>query len=150
MSARLFHLACAALLALPAHAATWPVRELPVAAAPPVVTLQWSAPAPGGSTRVEGTLQTPIHLDTSPWQGRQARIYLVLPWQAGGALLVRFAGMAGGPLQSGQIQPGQRALVFTGPVPATLRDTLTLQFLADARAVPAPQRLEFRFEIDLE
>ena len=141
---------CLALCPPASEAATWPVRELPVAAAPPVVNLRWSAPAPGASTRVEGTLRTPLALDTTRWLGRTGRLYMVLPARAGGPLLVRFAGETGGPLLSGQIQPGQRALIFTGTLPATLRDNLTLDFLADGRALQGPQQLEFRFEIDLE
>jgi len=139
-----------ALCPMVSDAATWPVRELPVAAAPPVVTLRWSAPAPGASTRVEGSLRTPLALDTSPWRNRSGRLYMVLPARAGGALLVRFAGETGGPLLSGQLQPGQRALIFTGVLPALLRDNLTLEFLADGRALHGPQQLEFRFELDLE
>ena len=52
------------LTTLSVNAATWPVRELPVAAAPPVVSLRWSAPAPDAASRVEGTLRTPLALSS--------------------------------------------------------------------------------------
>lgn len=136
------------LLAAGATGATLRLTELPVAASPAAVQMRWSERDPGGSSRVEGRSSLPVRLDAATWRGRAGRVYLALPQQAPGALLVRWTTQ--GSLLSGQLQPGQRALVYAGLLPAQLADTLALQFLADGTRLNAARQLDFHFELDLE
>ncbi len=55
-----------------------------------------------------------------------------------------------GPLLAGQLVAGQRGLIYAGLVPASLRDTLVFDIVADGTRLQRTQALAFRFEIDLE
>jgi len=132
----------------PACAATRPVPELPVASALNDVAMQWQGGTPGTSRLVAGTLAVPVYLDTTAWRGRPARVYLVLPPQPMGRIDVRWR--TSGPLLAGQLVAGQRGLIYAGLVPASLRDTLVFDIVADGTRLQRTQALAFRFEIDLE
>ena len=89
-----------------------------------------------------------VRLDTSAWVGRTARIYMALPAQPIG--LVKASWQTQGQLLSGQLNSGQRGLVWSGPVSKPLlEDVMTVTIVSDGRLLSAAQLLRFYFEIDL-
>ena len=97
---------------------------------------------------VSATIAVLARLDVSPWQGRQGRIYMVLPEQPSGALTASWS-------TRGRLLPGVPAraanarLVYAGPIGnGMLEDTLRLRIEADGRRLPPSEQLDFSFEID--
>ncbi len=111
--------------------------------------LQWRSQSPSnGDHAVQGVTRVQVRLDTSAWVGRSARIYMALPAQPIG--LVKASWQTQGQLLSGQLNSGQRGLVWSGPVPkAVLEDVMTVTIVSDGRLLSAAQLLRFYFEIDL-
>lgn len=114
------------------------------------VQMKWDQLAPGeGDSGVRGRLTVHARLDVSPWRGRTGRIYLTLPPSASAPVTASWT--TRGRLLPGALRPGERALVYAGPVPAgMLEDTLQLTLQADGRQLQRHERLNFVFEIDLE
>jgi hypothetical protein len=97
---------------------------------------------------VQGITRVQVKLDTRAWVGKQVRLYMALPAQAGGA--VQASWQALGPLLSGQLSSGQRGLVWSGIVPtAMLEDVLTVTIQTDGRLLSSAQLLRFYFEVDV-
>ncbi len=111
--------------------------------------LQWRSQSPSnGDHAVQGVTRVQVRLDTSAWVGKPARIYMALPAQPIG--LVKASWQTQGQLLSGQLNSGQRGLVWSGPVPrGFLEDVLTVTIVSDGRLLSAAQLLRFYFEIDL-
>ena len=91
-------------------------------------------------------------LDVSRFVGRNARVYFVLPMDAGvtapQGLLVKW--IAQGPLRSGQGRPGERVAVYEGRITQALfDDRFDLQLLVDSRFFTGRLRLNPYFEIEL-
>lgn len=98
---------------------------------------------------VSGEIAVQVRLDVSPWQGRNGRIYMLLPDQPAGALTATWT--TRGRLLPGVLRSGERALVYAGPLPARLlEDTMRLRVDADGRRLPPSEQLAFSFEIDLD
>jgi len=97
-------------------------------------------------------------LATASYQGRQARIYYVIPPAIAGlrspsGLQVQWRG--GGMLQGGEGRPGDRVLVWSGVVRAPwITDSFDLQLRIDPRQLQLGQggRLSFEsyFEIEIQ
>lgn len=112
--------------------------------------MKWDqvAPGKGDPGTVSGTTPVDVRLNLSPWVGRSARIYLVLPVQAGGE--VRASWTTRGPLLPGQIRSGDRTLVYSGPITsATLEDTWEVALQADGRQLVRAERIAFHFELEI-
>ena len=108
-------------------------------------------PMPRGelATALIGETGVLVRLDVSPWKGRQGRIYMALPQQAGGRVLASWT--TRGRLLPGALRCGDRTLVYAGPIDAgTLEDTLHLRIQADSRDLSRDEQLAFSFEIDLD
>lgn len=133
-----------------AHAETYRIDDSASVVEAHSVQMKWDHLAPGqGDSGVSGRLTVHARLDVSPWQGRSGRIYLTLPPSASAPVTATWT--TRGRLLPGALRPGERALVYAGPVPAgMLEDTLQLTLQADGRQLLRHEQLNFVFEIDLE
>jgi hypothetical protein len=116
----------------------------------PSAALRWRNPLPSRNTldQLEATMQVRVVLNVSPWVGKQARVYMVMPSLAQSSLAVQWT--TTGLLAPGRLSGGQRQLVFQGVVPgARIEDTLRVTVLADARDAATPARVNFTFEIEV-
>lgn len=115
------------------------------------VKMQWErlVPQPGQPSTITGQVVVLVRLDVSSWRGRNARIYQALPAQPVGPVDVRWS--ANGPMMSGHLRDGSRALVYDGLIATDrLEDTFRLVIQADGDRVLRPQDLNFTFEIEPE
>ncbi|MCW5591188.1 MAG: hypothetical protein KIS74_03730 [Burkholderiales bacterium] len=116
---------------------------------PPNAHWEW---APGslrtGINTVHMNLRVEVRIDTRAWAGRQGRIYMVLPVDAGGPVTAEWTTQ--GRLLGGRLVSGERALVYSGAIPGpALEDTLRVHLATDARQMTTEtQRLAFHFELD--
>ena len=113
--------------------------------------LRWrqAAPAKDADDTLEGTVGVAVRLTLEPWLNRTGRLFLVLPEQ--GTPLVRVSWRTQGRLLPGEIVPGQRVLVFEGPITIPyLDETLTLTIQARGGQLPEMRSLAFHFEIDTD
>lgn len=116
---------------------------------PPNAYWEW---APGslrqGINTVHMNLRVEVRIDTRAWAGRQGRIYLVLPVDAGGPVTAEWTTQ--GRLLGGRLVSGERALVYAGAIPGpVLEDSLRMHLATDVRRMDTEtQRLAFHFELD--
>ncbi len=116
----------------------------------PAAQLRWrqALPSREGADLLEATMAVRIVLNVSPWVGRPARIYMVMPPLMQSSLVVEWT--TAGLLQPGRLASGQRHLVFQGVVPGVrIEDTMRVTAVADARDRTTPQRVNFSFEIEV-
>ena len=116
----------------------------------PSVNLRWKSIAPGrtaAANQMIGTLTIRVRINVLPEIKRSGRIYLVLPMQPPGPVFASWTTQ--GRLQPGQVQSGNRALVYAGPITtAFIEDVLTFQFSVDGRLVHRAVPLSYHFEMD--
>jgi hypothetical protein len=115
------------------------------------VRMQWEsvAPGPGRSATVVGQTTVLVRLDVAEWQGLVGRIFMRLPARPDGAVEVRWT--TRGRLQPGSLRSGERAMVFSGVVPAALlEDTLVIRLSTDGESLDREEALEFSFEIEVD
>lgn len=138
--------------ALPAHAQqTYRVDDSASQVLASNVRMKWDSIAPrsGENPTVSGDVGILVRLDTSPWVGRQGRIYMMLPAQASGEITATWSSQ--GRLMPGVLRSGERTLVYAGLLPAgLLEDTLRLTLQADGGKLVRAEQLNFSFEIDVE
>ena len=135
----------------PAAAATYRVDDAASLPSETTALLRWRSVAPSRARDdlLEGAVAVVVRLNLAPWLGRNARLYIVLPEQ--GTALTRASWSTQGRLLAGEISPGQRVLVYQGPISnPVLEETLTIQLDADGNRMSGTQRLKFHFEIDTE
>jgi hypothetical protein len=93
-----------------------------------------------------------IRLNTAPWAGKNAEIYIVFPQAVSGLRLpnaMRIEWRTRGRFAAGVTIPGQRALVYRGPISAAVSgDIFDFTYRIDGRYFD--RRLQFQpvFEID--
>ena len=136
---------------MPLGAATYRVDDSASLPAESTALLRWRqfAPSRTRDNTLEGTVAVAVRLNLAPWMGRTARLFMVLPEE--GTTPVRVSWRTQGRLLPGSISPGQRVLVYDGPISAPfLEETLTLSIEADGARLPGMQRLKFYFEIDTD
>ena len=116
----------------------------------PSVNLHWKSVAPsrmGGSNAMLGTATFRVHINVAPWLKRNARIFLVLPAQPPGPLSV--AWVTQGKLFPGQLQSGNRVLVYSGLITRPyLEDELTFQFNINGALIKRAFPVNFQFVMD--
>lgn len=139
--------------AIPDRTAAETIRVDDAASLPGETTalLRWRDFAPSGRAQetLEGAVAVAVRLNLAVVLGRTGRLYLVLPEQ--GATPVRVNWVTQGRLLAGEISPGQRVLVYQGPVTSPyLEETLALRIEADGNYLPGMQRLDFHFEFDAD
>ena len=107
-------------------------------------SLQFGSP---DSMTVDSRFSVHAVLNTQPWVGKPARIYMLLAPQP---TRLSLQWTTRGTLLAGRIEPGQRVLVFDGTVTAALlRDQLEIQASADGRELRSAQRLRVSYEIEV-
>lgn len=91
-----------------------------------------------------------VRLNTAAHVGKRGRIYLVMPQFVQGLAspnAMRLEWRARGAFQSGSALPGERALLYDGPVTSPITgDVLDFNVYIDARHQHAPVRFEPAFE----
>jgi len=135
----------------PAGAATYRVDDSATIPPESSATLRWRqiAPSRGGDNTVEGSTTVQVRLNLAPWLKRNGRIFLVLPEQPPGRVGVRWTTQ--GRLLPGQLNSGQRTLVYSGPITTPMLDeTLVLRIETDGTRLSSTHRLAFHFEIDVD
>ncbi len=112
--------------------------------------LRWRDPLPSKRTAnmLDATMDVRIVLNVSPWVGKPARIYMLMPPLPQSSLTVQWA--TAGVLLPGRLSGGQRQLVFQGVVPGPrLEDTMRVISSVDARDPVTPKRVNFTFAIEV-
>lgn len=149
---RTLALLLACLVIIPrASAATFRVDDSGSLPSESTALLQWRQAVPSRATddRLEGTVGVAVRLNLEPWLNRTGRLFLVFPEQ--GLPLVRVSWRTQGRLLPGEILPGQRVLVYAGPISTPVLDeTLLLRIEANGDQLPGMRSLEFHFEIDTD
>jgi hypothetical protein len=138
-------------LAGPVFAATYVVDDTSTIPYETNLVSRWRQGATGRQlgNDIEAAALVTVRLNVAPWLNRNARIYLVLPQQPIGIVTVDWATQ--GRLLPGTLRSGERTLVYTGPIRApVIEDNFQLKVVADGRRVALTQRLQFRFEIDID
>lgn len=141
----------AAGVAPAASGATYLVDDGASAPLESTALLRWrqAAPTRSNDNSLEGGIAVIVRLNLAPWINRTGRVFLALPEQ--GTAPVKVSWTTRGRLLPGALTPGNRALVFAGPIATPiLEETLTLQIVADGSRLPGTQRLKFHFEIDVD
>jgi len=136
---------------LPAAAATYRVDDSATLPVESTALLRWRQAAPSRTRddTLEGATAVAVRLNLAPWLEQSARLYLVLPAQ--GTAAVRVSWLTQGRLLPGEISPGERVLIYQGPIASPfLEETLTLRIEADGSRLPGTERLRFHFEIDTD
>jgi hypothetical protein len=114
------------------------------------VPLRWrhALPSRGEQNLLDAALDVRIVLNLSPWVGKPARIYMVMPPLPQSSLSAQWT--TAGTLLPGRISGGQRQLVFQGVVAGPrLEDTMRVVASVDARDPATPPRVNFTFEIEV-
>jgi hypothetical protein len=143
--------ALALAVAAPAGAATFRVDDSLTLPHESSMAMRWRSLAPSREAghMVENASTVTIRLNVAPWLNKDAKIYMALPEQPIGQVSAQWTTQ--GKLLPGQLDSGNRTLVYSGPIRTNMiEDTITLKLSADGRRLVAPQRLEFRFEIDVD
>ncbi len=142
--------ACLAVFApVPATAATYRLNDTASQVIPPGAKWDW---LPGslrtGTTTLEMRVRVIVRIETRDWIGKSGRIYMVLPIDGDAPVTAEWETQ--GRLLGGRLVSGERALVFTGPVPGpVLEDTMNVRLTVDSRLLRDDmRRLAFHFELD--
>lgn len=112
--------------------------------------LRWrhALPSRDDGNLLEAAMDVRIVLNVTPWVGKPARVYMVMPALLQSNLAIQWT--SSGLLLPGRLASGQRQLVFQGVVPGPrIEDTMRVTVLADARDPVTPQRVNFTFEIEV-
>lgn len=151
MNTRSFLLAAAlGLCALAAQANPHRLDDARSHTEPPTAQMQWTpqtrADRDGG---METWVRVNVHINTREWVGRSGRIYMVLDRDEASSIDAEWT--AQGPLRSGRLRPGERALVFAGPLrSAELTDRLLVRLRSGPDWQSNSRRLNFYFELDVD
>jgi hypothetical protein len=143
-------LALGIIWAGPAPSKTITLDDTGTTALEPSVSLHWKSPTPprsGADNLMLGTTTIRVRINVLPWLKRTVRIYLALPVQPPGPIGASW--VAQGRFLSGQVQSGNRMLIYAGPIASPLlEDVLQLQFTMDGTRVRRAFPVTFHFEMD--
>lgn len=132
------------------HAATYRVDDSATIVSDAQVKMRWRS---SGANRVngnivDGTTFVTIRLNTAPWLNKTGQIYMVLPPQPIGQVVVDWSTQ--GKLLPGSLVSGNRTLVYAGTIQQNMiEDTFYIQVHSDGTRLNDMHRLEFYFEIDI-
>jgi hypothetical protein len=147
-----FFLACglSIIWASAAPAKTITIDDSGTQSLEPSVSLRWKSPTPsrtGADNLMVGTTTIRVRLNVMPWLRRTGRIYLNLPAQQPGPIAASWTTQ--GRFLPGQLQSGNRVLVYAGPIAAPfMEDVLTFRFSVDGTLVRRSFPVSFHFEMD--
>ena len=116
----------------------------------PAVAMHWKTAAPtrspAGSLMI-GTTTIRVRINVLPWLHHSGRIYLALPAQQLGHLGLSWTTQ--GRFLPGQVQSGNRVLVYSGPIVAPfMEDTLIFQFSVNGALMGRTVPVTYHFEMD--
>jgi len=133
-----------------AHPASIVLDDSGTRALEPAVAMRWKSASPsraGTQNWLIGTTTIRVRINVMPWIKRAGRIYLALPAQQPGPIMASWT--AQGPLQAGQLQSGNRVLVYSGPITtAFIEDVLRFEFTVNAALIGRACPVSFHFEWD--
>jgi hypothetical protein len=116
----------------------------------PSVSMRWRTAAPSRSAAgnvMVGTTTIRVRINVMPWLRHSGRIYLSLPAQQPGTISLSW--VTQGRLLPGQLQSGNRVLVYAGPITTPfMEDTLTFQFTVDGTLMRRAVPVAYHFEMD--
>jgi hypothetical protein len=116
----------------------------------PAVSMRWKSARPSGAradNQMVGTTTIRVRINVLPWVRHSGRIYLVLPAQPPGPLSASW--ITQGQLLPGQMQSGNRMLVYAGPITTPfMEDVLKFQFSVDGNLLPRSFPVTYHFEMD--
>jgi hypothetical protein len=116
----------------------------------PSVRMRWQSATPARSAAdnlMIGTTTVRVRINVTPWLKRAGRIYLSLPAQAPGP--IRLSWSTQGRFLPGQVQSGNRVLVYAGPITTPfIEDTLALQFVVSGTLLRRAVPVAYHFEMD--
>jgi hypothetical protein len=117
---------------------------------PPTAQMEWLPQTPGDRDGgMESWVRVNIQIETRPWIGRAGRIYMVLPRDQ--ASTIEAVWTANGPLRSGRLVSGERALVWAGTLTSdSLNDQIQVRLRSGPDWQSASRRLNFHFELDTD
>jgi hypothetical protein len=117
---------------------------------PPTAQMEWLPQTPGQRDGgMETWVRVNVQIETRPWLGRRGSIYMVLPRDQSSTIEAVWT--ANGPLRSGRLVSGERALVWAGTIASeTLRDQLQVRLRSGPDWQSASRRLNFHFEFDTD
>jgi hypothetical protein len=147
-----FFLACAlSIIWTPAaQAKTVTIDDSGTQALQPAVAMHWKTAAPSRSpagSLMIGTTTIRVRINVLPWLHRSGRIYLALPMQQPGAIGLSWTTQ--GRFLPGQLQSGNRVLVYSGPIAAPfMEDTLIFQFTVNGALMRQTVPVTYHFEMD--
>ncbi|MGO9992708.1 MAG: hypothetical protein ACLPTF_09365 [Steroidobacteraceae bacterium] len=116
----------------------------------PSVTLRWKTAAPSRTVSdnvMVGTTTIRVRINIMPWLRHSGRIYLALPAQQPGP--IRLSWITQGRFLPGQLQSGNRVLVYAGAITAPfMEDTFTFQFTVAGTLMRRAVPVTYHFEMD--
>lgn len=133
------------------HAATYRVDDTATLPGESQVKMRWRSMGVNNASghMVDGKTSVTIRLNTSPWLNKTGQIYMVLPPQPIGQVLVDWTTQ--GKLLSGSLISGNRTLVYAGPIlNPIIEDTIHVQVHSDGTKLLITHKLEFYFEIEVD
>jgi hypothetical protein len=114
------------------------------------VNMHWKSTRPSrarADNLMVGTTTIRVRINVLPWLRRSGRIYLVLPAQPPGRLSASW--ITQGLLLPGQMQSGNRVLVYAGPITTPfMEDVLKFQFGVDGNLLQRALPVTYHFEMD--
>jgi hypothetical protein len=114
-------------------------------------SLRWRNPKPprNGADELSAAVNVDVVLNVTPWVGKLARIYMVMPHLPQSTLRVEW--VTKGLLLPGQLSGGQRQLVFQGVIPSPrMEEAMRVTALSDPHDPSTPRRVNFTFEIEVQ
>jgi hypothetical protein len=142
-SAFFFALALTIICWAPARSNSVTIDDSGTQSLNPAVSMRWktATPAPSRLWSVR------VRINVMPWLRHAGRIYLSLPAQEPGPM--RLSWNTQGRFLPGQVQSGNRALIYSGPITTPfMEDTLTLQFVVGGTLMRRPVPVTYHFEMD--
>ena len=116
----------------------------------PSVSMRWKTAAPTRSAAgnlMVGSTTIRVRINVTPWLRHSGRIYLSLPAQPPGPIAMSW--LTQGRLLPGQLQSGNRVLVYAGPITAPfMEDVLTFQFSVAGSLMGRAVPVTYHFEMD--
>jgi hypothetical protein len=149
MAAFFLALALTIIWSAPARAKSITIDDSGSQALEPTVSMRWKSAVPSrsGGNLMIGATTIRVRINVTPWMRHSGRIYLSLPAQPPGRIGLSWTTQ--GRLLPGQLQSGNRVLVYTGPITAPfMEDTLTFQFSVDGTLMRRAMPVTYHFEMD--
>lgn len=147
-----FFLACALAIIWPSPATSKSITldDSGTQALEPAVSMRWKTATPtrsGAGNLLIGTTTLRVRINVMPYLKHSGRIYLSLPAQQPGPISASW--ITHGRLMPGQLQSGNRVLVYSGPLTTPfLEDVVQFQFGVNAALLSRPYPVSFHFELD--